>query len=119
MIIAVLGFGNVGSQMAKLRKKAGHDVVIGLRDSSNDTAAAQQIAAVKLWIALAMKDVYKRQAVGCRPLASQLWGQPLTRPDSRSTAASLPAAPEGTRSCCRHERLDHALRGLPEAPHGR
>jgi predicted dinucleotide-binding enzyme len=55
MIIAVLGFGNVESQMAKLRKKAGHDVVIGLRDSSNDTAAAQQIAAVKLWIALAMK----------------------------------------------------------------
>ena len=55
-------------------------------------------------------------AVGCRPPASQLWGQPLTRPDSRSTAASLPAAPEGTRSCCRHERLDHALRGLPEAP---
>jgi predicted dinucleotide-binding enzyme len=34
MIIAVLGFGNIGSQMAKLWKKAGHDVVIGLRTAA-------------------------------------------------------------------------------------
>jgi 8-hydroxy-5-deazaflavin:NADPH oxidoreductase len=47
MKIAVLGFGNVGSQMAKLWVKASHDVVIGLRDMSKDTAAAQQVAAVK------------------------------------------------------------------------
>jgi hypothetical protein len=47
MKIAVLGFGNVGSQMAKVWTKAGHDVVIGLRDMSHDTAAAQQITVVK------------------------------------------------------------------------
>jgi 8-hydroxy-5-deazaflavin:NADPH oxidoreductase len=47
MKIAVLGFGNVGSRMAKLWAKASHDVVVGLRDTSKDTAAAQQVAAVK------------------------------------------------------------------------
>lgn len=47
MKIAVLGFGHVGSQMAKLWREAGHEVVIGLRDSSKDTAAARQITAVK------------------------------------------------------------------------
>lgn len=33
--------------MAKLWTKAGHDVVIGLRDSSDNTAAAQRVAKVK------------------------------------------------------------------------
>src|ERR1700733_9052073 len=47
MKIAVLGFGNVGSQMVKLWMKAGHDVVIGLRDVSKDVATAQQTATVK------------------------------------------------------------------------
>jgi predicted dinucleotide-binding enzyme len=47
MKIAVLGFGNVGSQMVKLWMKAGHDVVIGLRDMSKDAATAQQTATVR------------------------------------------------------------------------
>ncbi len=40
MKIAVLGFGNVGSQLGKLWAKTGHEVTAGLREESKDRQKA-------------------------------------------------------------------------------
>ncbi len=41
MKIAVLGFGNVGSQLGKLWAKSGHEVTAGLREGSKDRQKAK------------------------------------------------------------------------------
>jgi 8-hydroxy-5-deazaflavin:NADPH oxidoreductase len=59
MKIAILGFGNVGKQFAKVFSKAGHEIIIGLRSVSNQelpypSAAFKPAAAAADIIAIAI-----------------------------------------------------------------
>ena len=59
MKIAILGFGNVGKQFANLFSKAGHEIIIGLRSSSNSvlpypSATFKEAAEVAEVVAIAL-----------------------------------------------------------------
>lgn len=63
MKIAILGFGNVGKQLANLFSKAGHEIIIGLRSSSNQeltysTATFKEAAEMADVVTLAIPFAY-------------------------------------------------------------